>query len=1292
MPWTDLLDQLPTPAGQQGQDPYSNLDSLPAPGSAGSSSFLDRVGQSAQAGLTETQDALKLMPSNPMGAGLMGMMRFLTPALQPLQLPADALKVATNAALTGQSVGGALQNQFGDGKLANYLPFGTPPAPPPSGRELVANAGITDPTAQRWLGAATDLFYDPLLFGSYLGVGAKLARMSKLPGVAESLDKAAATADKLTNVPKLIGDNIPPAFKQAVTGQLERAAMLGMKVPEDTWEGFRKPWGEAILPGGRINNRDALQGGAGRPQALMNAQADAVMNAQNLVKGTMDRLDAVRTAIGKYDPTFFQQIDNGLKDFSGTRYMTQGKYPQIVQDALMTRASRFVDERAKSIELPVNMPQAPDFVGPPLPFKAPGTGQKYAFDTQVEELKKLAVEHGVDPNQIAQDWKSIVGNLIRGDVAISSKLSMVDPLRYAFKANVQEALTKGPIIQMSPQDAERTASEMWGQALRGGLAGEDVSAKKWNFYQPEGSQPIMTPGSRPGIPENTSLDATASPGATSQAKIPQLTLKFNDMLGELNKFPHLELGTLFNKLGNGHLRRTYAMFIDFDKWKQAIKSGDYMPSRVIDDGGIYDALASDASTKVPNANPSAAGYLRDYLKTLEQAAPGTPLMVRQSNLANYFLQRGLTPDETSKALATILSRSESGLAQEAKLAGDIAALHARPPQGTQIRGAVSTQLNLQRENLAPETLNRLGEMIDPLISLSESGKIAGQTIPTSDFLQSIYNYAKQGNFIADTPVGDNWVRLPENATLLGPMAGKFVDPYIKKEIFYGIQGPPDARPTMLRRMQSGVSGLYLAGPSTRLANNVGNFFLAMMSGEKLGELIPEYARTLRDWKRQGDNFTDLKELQQHVPLFGSIHSTELLQQLDTAKWEKLGGEPFNILSGWDKFWQATSDFAKAPFGQKWLGNDAFRMDEDTMRLATYRLNRNKAIAQGVDPLQAQAQAAEKARTVTFDYSALPDAFKALRNNGVWLFPGFPYFVVGRTLKAAYTNPGTVAAIDRIPEAIWDGLGPDTTGQKHTLYASLDPWMRDPQQAMVPLFKDAKEQWHVIPLSQLIPQHGFLTGNNLFDTSQYGGIYRPLIDMFTAYANGDGKATLGAKFGQKVFLPTDDTQQRLTHTAEFLWNNFAPTFARNSLRFDPQYGASGLVPALANLVQKLPPGVGDTMLSANELQRRRADKDIVDGILGFSVRQSTPIATNGPLANIQRAYHYAQLDLKNQQTELRKQFTDAYLKKDTARANQIQNQMVQAQQDFAQQWQALFAMWNEGQQPTNQPAQPNGGRP
>jgi len=128
-----------------------------------------------------TQSASEALEA-PTGIG--GALRRVASFLEPLALPQDAFFAAIAGAVDPKTT---ISERLGRMVLKDYLPGGEAPERPATGEEILSLMGFDEQVA-KWGGLGADLLVDPLVFGSWLRVGGKLAKVDELVRLGDRVD------------------------------------------------------------------------------------------------------------------------------------------------------------------------------------------------------------------------------------------------------------------------------------------------------------------------------------------------------------------------------------------------------------------------------------------------------------------------------------------------------------------------------------------------------------------------------------------------------------------------------------------------------------------------------------------------------------------------------------------------------------------------------------------------------------------------------------------------------------------------------------------------------------------------------------------------------------------------------------------------------------------------------------------------------------------------------------------------------------------------------------------------
>jgi hypothetical protein len=328
-------------------------------------------------------------------------------------------------------------------------------------------------------------------------------------------------------------------------------------------------------------------------------------------------------------------------------------------------------------------------------------------------------------------------------------------------------------------------------------------------------------------------------------------------------------------------------------------------------------------------------------------------------------------------------------------------------------------------------------------------------------------------------------------------------------------------------------------------------------------------------------------------------------------------------------------------------------------------------------------AAEIARISTFDYSELPELLRFMRDYGVLLFPGFPYFMTARTATAAMKSPYKVALADRAAEAMNQAFA-ENDEEQIAMWLNMPEWLRQDQGVPIARYEDGADDTRMsfIPMNQLLPTNTF-GGNPFAESLATGGLYRPFMEAVYAHLEGSGVAPFSQRFGQQVFSPEQGAGGRASATLSFLWNNLAPSNIRKVYRpesgagapdewWNPFENAEGVLPRLV-----MPREMVNEIYSFEEVERNRAERTLRDELIGATIRAARPIAQEGPLIGIRNEFEAARRDHSTAVSSLRNRIDRARATGRTRQEQELLQQLERLEQEFRARW----STWMElAQQP------------
>lgn len=1152
-------------------------------------------------------------------------MRFVTSALSPLQAPQD-IAFATAAGMLNPHR--SPMDYYREMEWANYMPFNRAPRRVVAGDQLLRLAGVSDERVNRWGGLAMDFLADPLLAGSLLrGIG----KAAKLPGLNRAADVADTAAQSMMLVGGLPTQRVVravramPGFRQIETAIWDRAGRRVWDALKDVDARFDIPigGGRTASPAGMLFVDGGRLEGAQRPIARAAAAAEELAEHSGV--------QLMRAMAEAGDPRWKRMMQNYLdsqaiiydipipviNEFRPevTRRMMNSVY-EVAQDIGVLGFSRRLDDLAAPGG---HLRRAADdfgdiadtMLGARLGRDATieMQGRLSRYQAEVKRVREMARRYGDDPDVVENAFNSVLNRLQQSSALEGYFASGYGPLSEVFLESVlgrmSSLIASSPVVAKAVQQA-------------GGMG---VARKAW--------RDLIEAGAR-GEASRMLDEVVRIPGLDQLPKRQQFT--YRQMFGDYADVPGLNIGTWLDSLPRGHMRRAYGVFQDTDSWRQAslaLEQGRVTPTRLLDDTDVLQRLASEF--------PGESAMLRKYIDDImpPQRGPNqrpTGGMVTAKEVAEHMTRQGIPPEQVERFWTRLTEVADPHITQLAAqlrkygalTVGDIATTG--PGRFTGSRGVLGTA---RQDDLDRNTLSMLMELMDPVISRSETAVAASRSMRRTESLTELYQLGKRKGLIRDP--GDAttphwWKAVPLDQAHAYPfLGGKTVHPTLFREFnnLLAVGKDPKGFAAGAAQLRSMVSAGYLANPATTAANVAGGFWTGMLHGINPLKLAREMVDTWRDWSKMGRDLPDLAHMRDIVST--GITQTDLvrslprlrMERMNLARAEDLPGVIRAIGEGIQEGARAYNRLLKRPVagarGSGILGLGAFEMSESLFRMATFRM-----VRKGGGSVE---EARQLARFVVFDYSAQPGAVQLARDSGIFLFPAFPWFMLGRTANAAVRRPGTLAVGERMAEFVWNMNVPDED-TRLALYGGMEDWMREDK--FIPVRRKERGDYSLLSLNQLMPTNT-ITGAPFVDSLKTLGLWGPLVDIISAFAQDDptragGPGPLTGDFGRQVFPPnTPELSDQLQGLASYLWNSYAPGIARKMYRppEDPRQTPEGFIPNLVRSFQPSPGMWGDTGRTVTELMRGRADQDLVDSLLSLSIRSTRTLATEGQLADVSR---------------------------------------------------------------------------
>jgi hypothetical protein len=760
------------------------------------------------------------------------------------------------------------------------------------------------------------------------------------------------------------------------------------------------------------------------------------------------------------------------------------------------------------------------------------------------------------------------------------------------------------------------------------------------------------------------LAARMATGMTLEQAV-QRPVTYGEILDGISDMQALPIGEFLGGLMNGHLRRAYALFGDSDDFKRYIdhlRNGSIIPSSVIDESELVKNMVGYERE---------AELIMEYQKAMTRAGRG--MVMRKTAIAEHLLRSKVPPERVNGALRAMAQalgpdngRLKDFLTQMDQMVPQYQDLvrqfqnsrRAAPDQPV----LVNTRFFDPTEKLDRGTLERLGEIAMATASIGESAEIAKRVGTRQELFQNIYQVARTRGMLRNAPYTDEfgavYVKYADSENIMGGFGGKWIHPHLYEELRRAAAVEHKSMPNALTRVRALVTGGYLASPAVIAANFFGGIYQSATAGinpvttvRRLFEVLPDMNAASKGYR---DNLVG--ELRRYVDVdLTSLAHNDFTAELRKVRFDDFGLGPEGASKVFDQVTRAMEGFLQRPgIGRvrtRFAGLEGFQFTENWFKVAAYKEMKERLtgrlgrVPTGSEAISIEKQAAEFARLVVFDYSELPKGLEMLKNSGLVLFPGFTYFLAGRTMTAVMNRPGTLAVADRISEAMANATL--SLEDQLVLLAGTPEWMRQDQGVPVPFSKrpDAMgdERVSVLPLNQLVPTSTILDfngrANPWAESVSSLGVWGPLWEVFRALTTGDGEAALSAQYGNRVFDADSEGTRKAADVFRFLYNTMAPGVVKKMLTVNYDNQLQGFAPAVPDMFRALAhPGsleMASAAYSFDERRSARPDRTWREATMSMFLRSPQVVALDGPLSGIGRELRSEQARLGEQLNMLRR---------------------------------------------------------
>lgn len=797
-------------------------------------------------------------------------------------------------------------------------------------------------------------------------------------------------------------------------------------------------------------------------------------------------------------------------------------------------------------------------------------------------------------------------------------------------------------------------------------------------------------------------------------------ITFGELFDGAADMQALPIGEFLEGLMTGHLRRVYAIFgdsNDFQAYIDSLRAGTVVPSNVIDETRLVQHM---------EGYEREAELITNYHALLTSHGRGT--ILKRTGIAEYLLNSGVAPERVNGAMRSMMQAIRPGekglddfLRKMESMVPDYRAILAKRDRALDTIGEVTqprvtnTRFFNPQEEVPQHMLEQMGEIAMARASLGDSIAIARRVTSKQEMFQGVYEVGKARGLIKGHKFTDEFgvrfKKLADGETVMGGFSGKYVHPYLWDELRKASSVDTKRIPHAFTRIRALITGGYLAAPSVIAANFFGGLYQGATAGinpatmlRRMIEVAPDVERASRGYKGGL-----VHELGRHMNLdVSSLRYQDFTKDLKQIRLDDFGLGPQGVNKVFDDVATAYERFLQRPgigrFRTRFAGLEGFQYTENWFKVATYRemkerLTRMAAdagenVSDGAVAMRIQKQAAESARTVVFDYSELPKGLDTLKNYGLVLFPGFPYFLAGRTVDALMRRPGTLAVADRMSEALANAtLGLE---DQMSLLMGMPEWLQGDQGVPMPFTMRSGPSGESIvsalPLNQLLPTSTiwdgpYGAGNPWAESVASLGIMGPFFEVISALVSGSGEAPFTARYGNRVFDADSQGPQKMFDITRFLYNTLAPSNVKKLITVDMENRLKGLLPAAPEFFKSMSQPFGEEALQEaykfDEIRSGRPERTWREDVISTFLRSPQVVALEGPISGVRRELRNQQANLGSELTMLRRRANRARSNGDEREFNRHVAEIERRSSEFNEKWESFMRFYRAYEQAAHQ---------
>lgn len=460
-----------------------------------------------------------------------------------------------------------------------------------------------------------------------------------------------------------------------------------------------------------------------------------------------------------------------------------------------------------------------------------------------------------------------------------------------------------------------------------------------------------------------------------------------------------------------------------------------------------------------------------------------------------------------------------------------------------------------RTDLPPEARQNMGEITKPAYPVAKGLAEVDDAVENARLFKAVSENRAWATSDEAYATANGWKQIPKTKAY-GDLSGKYVDPYIAKDIESITQAKGDAQRIYEKGLSLWKFGKVILNPATHFRNMMSNAILMDLGGVDLARQPELLYRAAKELSKNGLVAQEAKK----AGLLGN---------------EFFGGEIKAFRDALLATGQEPSTLGKLLSVSKRIGNKAgaaYQTEEQVFKLAKYIDNRAKGLS-----VQAAVDDAEK---WLFNYSKVPKAVDFMRRAPVVGAPfiTFASKALPRVIEAATTNPVSVYKYYALFNAI-ENISKEKLGISEKDFKLLKRGARG--QTVVLPFKDTNGDPLVLDLSYILPwgdigeMGGFM---GLPPALAFGGPLKTFIEL------GFNKSLYR---DAPIWNATDTISMRAGKMGDYVLKAMLPTMMpgipgvespfRGGYSYEKLRAATKDDPAYPfNKVQSLPLAIADTV--------------------------------------------------------------------------------------------------------------------